>query len=204
MSMIKKTVFSLMLLSSMRVFPTDVEKVSKISDSLTLLLGKEEINEAIEKFAAEFNQDQTPLTVICILKGGFVFTADVVRAFTMPTNVQFIRCSSYGTRGTTPGALTINGLEKLSLEGANVLLIDEILDSGQTLHDVYHKILEMNPAKLQTLVLLTKKVENQKFSADYSLFDVEDNFVVGYGIDYKEWFRNLPDIYISRDPKLLD
>ncbi|GAB5411249.1 MAG: hypoxanthine phosphoribosyltransferase [Chlamydiales bacterium] len=197
-----KTILT-MILAVTGVCASDLEKFSIINDSLEVLISKEEIAGAIDAFATELNQDQTPLTVICLLKGGFVFTADVVRALTMPTKVQFIRCSSYGMCGTTPGELTIAGLDDLSIKGANVLVVDDILDTGQTLKGVCEKIAKMQPAKLQTLVLLSKKITGQKFSVDHTLFEIEDNFVVGYGIDYKEWFRNLPDIYISRDPKLL-
>lgn len=193
----------IMILAITGLCANDLEKFSKINSSLEVLIGREEIAGAIDAFTAEMNQDQTPLTVICLLKGGFVFTADVVRALTMPTKVQFIRCSSYGMRGTTPGELTITGLDGLSIEGANVLVVDDILDTGQTLKGVCERIAEMRPAKLHTLVLLSKKIAGQKFSVDHALFEIEDNFVVGYGIDYKEWFRNLPDIYISRDPSLL-
>lgn len=136
------------------------------------------------------------LTVVSISNGAMLFTADLVRAVTIPMHLDSIMISSYaGTESS--GNISLRSEFKLDLSGKDVLVVDEILDSGNTLFYTRQKLLEQNPASLKICVLLNKQ-ERRKVDviADYVGFEIPDLFVIGYGMDYKEYFRNLPYIGI--------
>ena len=112
----------------------------------------------------------------------------------LPTCLDSIHCSSYGHG--TKGELTVEGIDDLEIQGKHILVIDDIFDTGETLAEVVSQIKKKNPASLKSLVLLSKDVpHNTDYRPDIALFDIEDRFVVGYGLDYKEYCRGLPDIY---------
>jgi hypoxanthine phosphoribosyltransferase len=138
------------------------------------------------------------LTVVSISNGAMLFTADLVRAVTILMHLDSIMISSYaGTESS--GNISLRSEFKLDLSGKDVLIVDEILDSGNTLFYARQKLLEQNPASLKTCVLLNKQ-ERRKVdvNADYVGFEIPDLFVIGYGMDYKEYFRNLPYIGIYK------
>ncbi|MBN2643113.1 MAG: hypoxanthine phosphoribosyltransferase [Victivallales bacterium] len=138
------------------------------------------------------------LTVVSISNGAMLFTADLVRAVTIPMHLDSIMISSYaGTESS--GNISLRSEFKLDLSGKDVLIVDEILDSGNTLFYTRRKLLEQNPASLKICVLLNKQ-ERRKVdvNADYVGFEIPDLFVIGYGMDYKEYFRNLPYIGIYK------
>lgn len=160
-------------------------------------ISSEKIQKRIVEVAPLLNkqfQGKTPV-IISILKGSICLTADLIRHLDFSFQLEFIRCQSYGARGAQSGTLTIEGVEALSLQGRDLLLIDDILDTGQTLDEVVKSLSEKKPASLTTLVLLAKKGTRRKeCEADIVLFEIEDHFVVGYGLDYKEEYRGLPSI----------
>ena len=136
------------------------------------------------------------LFIIAILKGSLCLVSDLVRHLNGPNDIEFIRCESYGMKGHLRGTLRIIGLEQLKLEGKHVLIVDDIFDSGNTIAGVLSRIQEMKPASLKTLVLLSKRVPRKMpYQPNYVLFEIEDRFVVGYGLDYKEHFRGLKGVY---------
>ncbi|MBI5274026.1 MAG: hypoxanthine phosphoribosyltransferase [Chlamydiales bacterium] len=167
-------------------------------DNLTLLLSKEEIALKVQEIAKALNKTYKgeKLTIVMVMKGSFFLTADLVRYLEMPVVIEYIRAGSYGYRGTSRGELVIQGIEDLELQGKHVLVIDDIFDSGLTMQGITTQIQKKNPKSIKSLVLLFKNVNrSMTYVPDYFLFTIQDQFVVGYGLDYKEQFRNLPDIY---------
>ena len=174
---------------------------SDMDNTLKLMIPKEEINKRIQETARTLEKDYEgkEITFLMVLKGSLCFTSDLIRELKHPCSVETIRASSYGQRGTERGEITIHTLGNLDLDGKDIIIIDDICDSGQTLYKLKeHLSSKYNPSSLKTLVLLTKSVGkiDEHIPPDYSLFDIENKFVVGYGLDYKEYFRGLPAIYI--------
>lgn len=162
------------------------------------LIGADQIAEKVAEIARQLNQDYAgqEVVLVVILKGAFVFVADLIRHLDFPFSIEFIRASSYGMRGTTPGPLKVEGLDTLDLKGKNVLLIDDIFDTGKTLNHVRKSLEDQLPSQIKTLVLLRKKRTSfELLLPSYVCFDIEDHFVVGYGLDYKEHDRGLKEIY---------
>ncbi len=123
-------------------------------------------------------------------------TADLIRRLKVPFTLDYITASSYGRNGLNPGELVIRGMETLLIEDQEILIMDDILDTGATMKGVVERFKERNPKSLKTLVLLVRKANRAvAYRPDYVLFDIDDHFVVGYGLDYKEHFRGLPGIY---------
>ncbi len=165
------------------------------------LIAPEAIARRIQTVAAELDllYAGKELVIVMILKGSFILVADLMRALKTPTQVEAITASSYGARGTARGELTLTGLERLEIRGRHLLLVDDIFDSGHTLATVSERLQEGNPASLRTLVLLKKKrPRDVPFLPDHILFEVEDQFVVGYGLDFKEQYRGLPGIGVIK------
>ena len=128
-----------------------------------------------------------------------MLTADLMRALAIPSELEYIQASSYGHNGTQAGTLTLVGLEKLNIQGKHVLLVDDIFDTGVTISQIKAELLKINPASLKSLVLL-HKIGKSKVpdTPDYVGFPINDRFVIGYGLDYKEQFRGLPDIWAKK------
>jgi hypoxanthine phosphoribosyltransferase len=132
------------------------------------------------------------LVVVAVLNGTVMFLADLIRHLSLPLRLDFVGCSSYGA-GTASGELVFTKELRLDVRGRDVLLVDDILDTGRTLKRVVAKLEELKPRRIKTCVLLEKlerRVEDVR--ADYVGFKIPDLFVVGYGLDYAERFRNLP------------
>lgn len=165
---------------------------------LHLLIGKEKIAERLERVARTLEETYQgqEITIVMIMKGAFMLVADLIRQLHLPSRLETVSCSSYGEGGLQKGELTISGFEKLKVEGKHTLIVDDIFDTGETLAEVSQKTQKKNPASLKSLVLLSKDVpRNTDYRPDIALFDIEDRFVVGYGLDYKEYYRGFPDIY---------
>jgi hypoxanthine phosphoribosyltransferase len=167
-------------------------------DNLELLISQDEIKNKIADAArvldAQYEGEE--LTIVMVMKGALCITADLIRALKTPCIIESVTASSYGKRGTKRGELQISGLEEIDLSSKNVLLVDDIFDSGQTLSQIFAKLKQKNPKSLKSLVLLAKKVKRDTtYLPDYALFDIENLFVIGYGLDYKEHYRGLPGIY---------
>lgn len=166
---------------------------------LRLLIPQEAILKKITQVAHEIQNQylHDELVIVIIMKGAICLAADLIRALTIPCFLEYIHASSYGEGGIKKGALTIHGIEHLKLVGKNVLIIDDIFDTGHTLSLVASELKKLKPKSLESLVLLSKKKKRTfSFVPDYTLFEIADEFVVGYGLDYKEKYRNLPGIYI--------
>ena len=162
--------------------------------SVKVLIPQQEIENRVKELAREIaSQVEGELLVIALLKGAFVFTADLVRHLSLPLQVDFIRAKSY--RGTERGELSVVAGPELPVEGKTVLLVDDIFDSGKTLETVAEKLKEMGASKVLTCVLLEKELgRDTDFRPDFVGFKVPDYFVVGYGLDLNETYRQLPYI----------
>ena len=162
---------------------------------MKVLLNKEELHQGVARMAGQIAncyRDQQ-LTIIGVLTGSVVLMADLIRLIDLPMRVGVLQASSY--RGTTRGGLTINSDLMLDISGRDVLLVDDIFDTGHTLVGVLGKMHDFKPASVRTAVLLRKKARQEvDFHPDFVGFDIPDEFVVGYGLDYEDMYRNLPHL----------
>lgn len=133
---------------------------------------------------------------IGILKGAFIFLSDLVRAVQKPCRIEFVRISSYGSSLTSSGSLKILLDISIPIEGRDVILVDDIVDTGLTLGNYRERLLQQNPRSLKIAAFINKTGRREKsVHVDYSGFTVEKGFLVGYGLDCDEKYRNLPGIY---------
>jgi hypoxanthine phosphoribosyltransferase len=164
---------------------------------MRILIGEDEIRQRINQLGQQISADYSgrPLTVLGVLTGSIVLLADLIRATTVPLRVALISASSYGGTRTTPGELKINSSLVPDLRGRDVLVLDDIFDTGHTMQGLLGALKEHAPASLKTAVLLWKTERNQvNFAPDYYGFKIPDEFVVGYGLDYNDEYRQLPFI----------
>lgn len=171
------------------------------SIQLRLLISHEEIQDKIANVAAQLELEylRKEIVVIIIMKGSLCLAADLIRAISTPCIIETIQASSYGIQGKVRGNLHIRGIEDLNVTDKDVLIIDDIFDSGNTLFQVYLAIKEKGPQSLKSLVLLSKNAAHVNYQPDYVLFSIENRFVVGYGLDYKEHYRGLQGIYAFKE-----
>ncbi len=155
------------------------------------------IRRRVREIAAEISQDYVDreLTIVVVLKGGVVFGADLCRAIDIPVRAEFVRASSYaGTEST--GTPTIEFLFEDDLSGRDVLVVEDILDTGRTTSALLERLAVMQPASLEVCVFLNKPVRREiEVPVKYAGYTLGDRFVVGYGLDYEQQYRNLPAIY---------
>ncbi len=159
-----------------------------------MLITEEQIARRVKSLAREIEQDYVgrELVVVSLLNGTVMFLADLVRHLSLPLRLDFIGVSSYGA-GTESGELVYTKELRLDVKGREVLLVDDILDTGKTLSHVTKKLRLLKPKRIRTCVLLDKKARRvEKVEADYVGFEIPDSFVVGYGLDFAEKYRNLP------------
>jgi len=159
------------------------------------LLTAEQIAARVSEMGAEISRDLAGETVLVVgvLKGAFVFCADLVRALTVPAEVDFMAVSSYGSATESSGVIRILKDLERSVTGRHVLLVEDIVDTGLTLRYLKEYLEHQNPASLRVAVLLDKPARRRtEVSVDYVGFTIPDEFVVGYGIDCAEQYRHLP------------
>jgi hypoxanthine phosphoribosyltransferase len=138
------------------------------------------------------------LVVVALLNGTVMFLGDLIRHLSLPLRLDFIGVSSYG-KGTESGDLVFTKELRLDVQGRDVLLVDDILDTGKTMRRVLEKMCLLGPRRIQTCVLLDKPSRRvEKVKADYVGFEIPDVFVVGYGLDYAEKYRNLPFVGVLK------
>jgi hypoxanthine phosphoribosyltransferase len=166
------------------------------------LLAAEDIHRRVAELARTISGDYAGrrLLVIVGLKGGLVFAADLIRGLTVPVSIDFIRARSYDQTQST-GRLTLTLLPEQPLADKHVLLVEDIIDSGRTVHAMLEHLREGRPASLALCALLDKPAHRVvSFPVDYVGFAIGDHFDVGYGLDYKECGRELPAIYVFKSP----
>ncbi len=165
---------------------------------LNRLLSREQIDAIVRKLAGQISRDyrEKELTLVCILKGAFMFLSDLVRHLQIPAKIDFVRLASYGTGMTSSGRIEITKDVELPIEGRDVLIIEDIVDSGRTLLFLKDRLTLANPHSVKICALLDKKARREvEIEVDYLGTEVEDVFIVGYGIDFNENYRSLPEIY---------
>jgi hypoxanthine phosphoribosyltransferase len=163
-----------------------------------ILITSDELSGRVRQLARQIQRDfrGRDLVIVSLLNGTVMFLADLIRHLTLPLRLDFIGVSSYGA-GTESGELVFTKELRLNVRGRDVLLIDDILDTGKTLSRVQGKLQALKPRRLKTCVLLNKAARRvEKAEADYVGFEVPDYFVVGYGLDFAERYRNLPFVAV--------
>lgn len=162
-----------------------------------ILITEEEIQDAIKKAGKEISDsyDGRPILLVSILKGAFVFMADLCRAITVPCEIGFMVAKSYYAGTTSSGVVKIEMDLDQDISNYHVIIVEDIIDTGRTLNDVVKMLKLRNPLSLKVVTLLDKPDRRVvDFKADMSLFTIPDHFVIGYGLDCAEIYRNLPYI----------
>ncbi len=164
-----------------------------------LLYGAPEITARVEELASQVSAEHPEgnLLIIGILKGSFMFVADLVRKLTVSCQIDFVRISSYGTGMVSKGSLDIIMDAGISVKGRDVILVDDIVDSGLTLSEYRKRLERKGPRCIKTAAMVDKTGRRESHvHLDYYGFRIEDGFLVGYGLDCDERFRNLDGIYV--------
>ncbi len=166
-----------------------------------VLFSKEDLERRVEAIAEEINRDyagKSPM-LISVLRGSFIFMADLVRKITVPCTIDFMAVSSYGSEATSSGQVQINKDLSEDITGMDIIVVEDILDSGNTLSYLLQLLKARHPASIRLCTLLDKPSRRVKpVEVDYIGFTIPDHFVVGYGLDYSEKYRNLPYIGVLK------
>ncbi|MCL1988640.1 MAG: hypoxanthine phosphoribosyltransferase [Firmicutes bacterium] len=169
-----------------------------MKESISILISEEAIRKRVAEMAEQINKDYNKerLTLVCALKGAIIFMADLSRKLDAFVDFDFISASSYGDSATSSGKVQIVKDMELDAAGRHILLIEDILDTGNTIKTLRKHILSKNPESLKVCSLLDKPERRMVagIEADYTGFTIPDKFVVGYGLDYAQRYRNLPYI----------
>lgn len=184
----------------MEVRGTPIMQREMHPDLAKVLFTEEQIQNRIRELGAEITKEydgKNPV-MLGILKGVILFYTDLIRECRIPLEVDFMAASSYGS-GTTSGKLVIKKDTSVNLEGRHVVIVEDIIDSGNTLNMLKKELLKRNPASLKIVSLLDKKARREvEMEGDMIGFDCPNEFVVGYGLDYDERYRNLPYIGVLK------
>lgn len=168
-----------------------------------ILLSEQQIEKRVQELASEISRDfiGEELLVVGILKGAFIFLADLIRNMDVPVQVDFMDVSSYGLSTKSSGEVRIMKDLEQPIEGKNVLIVEDIIDSGTTLKFILEILQRRKPRTLKVCSFLDKPSRRRvPVAPDYNGFTIEDHFIVGYGLDYAEQYRNLPMVSILLDP----
>ena len=169
------------------------------SDFQQVLIDHETLQHRIAELGAQISQDYQGKTIVLvgILKGAVMFLADLARHITVPSQLDFMAVSSYGQSSYSSGVVRIIKDLDHSIEGKDVLIVEDIIDTGLTLAYLREVLLARRPRSLRVCCLLDKPSRRKvEVPVDYRGFEIPDEFVVGYGLDYREMYRNLGDIYV--------
>ncbi len=173
-----------------------------LNDLERTLFHEQTIMSRLDELGAQITRDYDgrDLTVIAVLNGSILFVADLMRRIQLPLRLDCISVSSYHGGTESSGTVTFDQNSLPDCEGRHVLILDDILDTGRTLHAIRHRLhAEASPLSVRICVLLRKaKIRAEELDADYVGFDIGDEFVVGYGLDYREQYRNLPFIGVLK------
>jgi hypoxanthine phosphoribosyltransferase len=167
-----------------------------------ILFSKEIIKRRVRELAEQISGDYKgkELVIVGVLNGAFIFMADLIRGLDVPCSVDFVRLASYGCGSVSSGEVQITKDLETSIAGRDVLIVEDIVDTGLTLSRLVEVLRERRPASLRVCAFLDKRERRRvPFVADYVGFFIPDRFVVGYGLDYNEKFRFLPDVCVLED-----
>lgn len=169
---------------------------------IEVLIPEEDIRARIKEMADEISEKYKgePVLLVGILNGSVFFLADLAQKMSIPVEIDFMAASSYGSGKESSGRVLITKDLARSIEGDHVIIVEDIVDTGQTLHLLTEMLLERNPASLELAVLLDKPTRRKVcLDADYIGFQIPDAFVVGWGLDYDQKYRDLPYIGVIKD-----
>lgn len=175
-------------------FQNTNEFLSKVK---RIIISENQIKSAVKKTGEMINSyfDGTPILLVSILKGSFIFLSDLCREINVPCEIGFMAAKSYYEDTQSSGKVKITMDLQQDISKYNVIIVEDIIDTGRTLSDIVNLLKSRNPVSLRVITLLDKPDRRTvNFKADYSLFTIPDKFVIGYGLDYGEYFRNLPYI----------
>lgn len=171
------------------------------NDLSKILVTREEIGEKVRELGLKITKDYEgkDLMVVGILKGAMMFYSDLIREIDLPLRTDFMSLSSYGSATKSTGEVQVRKDLDNPINGLHVLIVEDIVDSGVTLHYLSKMLRGRNAASVKIVTLLDKPARRRvDLKADYSCFEIPDEFVVGYGLDYDEKYRNLPDIGVLK------
>ena len=176
----------------------EIKSISDFEKNIKrVIITEEEIKESIKKAGKEIDKiyDGRPILLVSILKGAFVFMADLCRAISVPCEIGFMCAKSYYSGTVSTGVVKITMDLDKDISNYHVVIVEDIIDTGRTLNDIVKLLKSRNPISLRVVTLLDKPSRRVvDFKADYSLFTIPDFFVIGYGLDCDEFYRNLPYI----------
>ena len=181
-------------------------RVGMEADILRILIGRDALHARVQELGAQISRDYAgrDLFLVAVLKGSVVFMADLIRAITVPHRIDFMATSSYGASTQSTGVVQILKDLEDSIEGQHVLIVEDIIDSGHTLAYLRRLLLARNPTSLRICALLDKKERREAdVPVDYVGFVIPNEFVVGFGLDFNELYRNLPFIGVLKPEKYL-
>jgi hypoxanthine phosphoribosyltransferase len=189
--------------SSSTDFSATVPTVVTLHDKRFMpLISRDEIRTAVQRLGSQISADyngKNPVFVI-VLKGSTIFASDLVREVTVPCEMEFLKAESYGHAMQSSGTVTLNVITPLDITGKDVIVVEDIIDTGLTLKEILAFLKQKNPASVRIATLLLKPdICKGTVEADYVGFEISPLFVVGYGLDYDEIGRNLPDVYVLSD-----
>ncbi len=166
--------------------PEEIERILYTEEEIRIKVRE------LGRYLTEEYRNKNPL-FLGVLRGATVFFCDLIRRIECPIEIDFIRASSYNNASVSNGKPSVDIVSPESIRGRDVVIVEDILDTGHTLYEIKNRIMEANPNSVKTVVLLNKPSRHEVvgFSADYSCFEIEDHFVVGYGLDYAQKYRNL-------------
>ena len=171
------------------------------NDIERILVTKEELNTKVTEMGRKISEDYNgkDLLMVSVLKGSVIFMADLMRAVTIPVTIDFMSVSSYGSGTKSTGVVKIIKDLDADIEGKDLLLVEDILDSGNTLFYLRKMLMDRHPNSIKIATLLDKpERRTADIHADYSGFQIPDKFVVGYGLDYDQKYRNFPEIGVLK------
>src|SRR5574344_168871 len=168
-----------------------------MSDKITEMFSEEQVNEKIRELGKKISEEDAgrEITLVCILKGASFFACELAKRITLPVQIEFMRCSSYGNETESSGVVKITQDLDDPIRGKNILVVEDIIDTGRTMHYLLEILQQRDPASVKLCALLDKpdrRVTDVK--VDYTGFVIPDEFIVGYGLDYAQKYRNLPYI----------
>lgn len=166
-----------------------------MSEKIRVLISEEEVNQRVREIGARISSDykDKQVNLICVLKGGVYFACELSKRITVPVTIDFMSVSSYGDDTKSSGVVRIVKDLDQPLEGKDVIIVEDIIDSGRTLSYLMEILKGRKPASLKLCTLLDKPERRERdVRVDYTCFEIPDEFVVGYGLDYAQKYRNLP------------
>jgi len=173
-----------------------------VEQNRRILFSRERIATEIKRLGQEISRDygDQEIILVGVLKGSFLFIADLIREIESPSVIDFVRLASYGSGTKTSGIIEFRKGLEMPIRDRHVIIIEDIVDSGYTLECLYNKFLLQEPRSLKICTLIDKRARREvEIEADYIGISMEDGFIIGYGLDHDEKYRNLPDIYLVED-----